>query len=88
MGKKLDEVKTRTLIEKEMSEAIYNKKDNKVHEPPKGSIDLLEAAVGAVFNASNNVTSFYTQPTATELRTQSMHEMENATLIDQEDSAL
>jgi len=85
MGKILKDVKSRTLIEKEMSEAIYNKKDNKVHEPPKGSIDLLESAVGAVFNASNNVTSFYTQPTASELRQQSMHEMENATLIDQED---
>lgn len=45
-----------TQIEKEMLEAIHQKDKGKekVIEPPKGSLDVLEACVGALFNASNH----------------------------------
>ena len=44
-----------TWIEKETLQATFDDKKLKVIEPPRGSIDLLEAVAGAAFNAVNNV---------------------------------
>jgi hypothetical protein len=43
-----------TWIEKEMLQAVFDAEHNKVKEPAHGSIDVLEACVGAAFNAINN----------------------------------
>lgn len=77
-----------TWIEKETIQATFDEKKLKVLEPPKGSIDLLEAVVGAGFNAVNNVDF---TPVETELdikRRKSQEKLEGleGTIWDEEDT--
>lgn len=55
-GQPVKDVQYITHIQREALFAYYDPKAVKVKEGPKGTIDLLEAVVGAIFNASANVT--------------------------------
>lgn len=55
-GNKLRQPDYITWLEHEALAASFDNKKMKIVEPPRGSIDLLEAVAGACFNANNNVT--------------------------------
>lgn len=55
-GNRMDGKFELTWVVREATQAIYDSQKMKVHEPPvRGTIDLLEAVCGALFNARNNV---------------------------------
>ena len=56
IGNKIRNADYITQVEREALGASLDTKKMKIVEPPKGSIDLLEAVAGACFNANNNVT--------------------------------
>ena len=77
-GNKLDSQFDLTWIEREMREAVYDSKVIKIHEPARGSIDLLESIAGSVFNASNNVTELEIEERPSEKRARLSEELYTA----------
>jgi len=89
-GNKSPNSKIMTWVEKETLQATYDEKKLRIVEPPKGSIDLLEACVGAAFNAGNNV-SYTPELSAVDKKRQRTKEVYESivdgTIFDQEDTA-
>ena len=78
IGNKIKRVDFITQIEREALAASLDTKKMKVIEPPKGSIDLLEAVAGACFNANNNVTDIPITESGQERRSRLVHDYRQA----------